>query len=185
MQSYKYSAYNGLYEGELMQFPPMKRTIFIRRKFFNWFPIQRRFYLPFPYMLFHFFKRAQEDWGRLSVAFASKPITSLEEQIICFPWLPNVCTSDWYVCLGEEKLPNIKSAINVFWNSPFTDEQHWRGSKAVKDIVGSYKKWGKFNTQTICEKVFLARSGKSVKGFLVSSYNFSLDLSKIPPLKWE
>jgi hypothetical protein len=137
-----------------MQFPPMKRTIFIEDK---------SFYLPFPYLLFKFRGGGIFWGGYLSLAFSPEPIISLE-QIVYFPWLPNVGSEDWSVCLGKKVL-DIKSAINVFWNSSFQNDR-WRGNVVRKKVVGSYKNWARLSLDTVCKKTSNQHSLYETRRFL-------------------
>jgi hypothetical protein len=143
----------------LMQFPPMKRTIFVGGK---------SFYLPFPCLFFQYYFRS------LSVAFSPEPITSLK-QTVYFPWLPNISSDNWVVCLGRNE-SNIKSAINIFWNSFFDsdfdgddggdDDIDWEGSEVREDVVGSYKNWARLSLNTVCKRVFKINRTMNVKQFL-------------------
>jgi hypothetical protein len=117
----------------------MKRTVFVGKK---------NFYVPFPYMLFQL--RYGYGYRYLSLAFSPESIISLE-QIVYFPWLPNVSSADWPVCLGKKVL-GIKSAINRFWNSPFQDDE-WVGDIIREKVVGSYRNWARLSLDTVCKRV--------------------------------
>jgi hypothetical protein len=147
----------------LMQFPPTKRTIFVGEK---------SFYLPFPYLLFQYY------YGSLSLAFSQEPITSLD-QIICFPWLSNTYLNDWYVCLGDVESPNIKSAINRFWNSSFYESYGWVGDTVRKKVVGSYNNWSKLSLNTVCKRVSKIENRMNVRQFLELDHYAELGLKWI------
>jgi hypothetical protein len=148
-----------IFDINLMQFTPMKRTIFVD---------DENFYLPFPYLLFQFCCERDSKFGYLSVAFTSKPIISLD-QIIYFPWLSNIYSDDWSVCLVREKLSNIKSAINRFWNSSFDGDEEWEGDEVREDVVGSYENWARLSLNAVCERVSKGRRVGTVKKFLNDS----------------
>jgi hypothetical protein len=160
MQKFQYK-YDGI-NVYLMQFPPMKRTIFVGDK---------SFHLPFPNMIFKYYS------GELSLAFSSEPITSLE-QIVSFPWLPNVGLGDWSVCLGEYYISNMKLAINRFWNSSFSPCAFsvWFGDTIRIKVVGSYKNWARLSLDTICKRV--SKTGNRTK-------NVSQFLHYDAKLKWK
>jgi hypothetical protein len=129
---------------EILQFPPQRRTVFVREIDYHWGDRNEAFFLRFPHTIF----LKGIGYPYLYFGFLTHPITNLESQIY-FPWFPNIYNS-FRVCLkpGDK---GIKKAIDKFWNTGFNYEKHceddWKGPQELElafdssSALENYEAW--------------------------------------------
>ena len=93
------------------------------------------FYLGFPYMQFYLGIEGDES---LHLTFSKKSVQNIEQDEVCFPFLPNVYSRSLRVCLrvGKgTKLETMEKAVEKFWNSRFYVWPSWLGCWLVPDVI--------------------------------------------------
>ena len=95
------------------------------------------FRLGFPYVQFYFQDADSfDDADDLYLTFSKKPVKSIEDSKVCFPFLPNIYSNNLKVCLGISG--NILSDIEYFWESSFYVWTSWYGIWAVPSGIKKY-----------------------------------------------
>ncbi len=110
------------------------------------FADDKNYYLYLPYMVYilHHHLNGREF---LSVGFRTQPLNTdnLQDEILLFPPLPNICLTDYVVC--------CKPDIDEFWYSKFSSNERWTQWPGVrllrKSELQSYENWCLLSPQEV------------------------------------
>lgn len=135
----------------IVETPPQLKTIKVivpRKDGDTNFPKSKSiFHLSFPYI--QFYLRDSTEFSReLCLTFSKKPIQSIENSKVCFPFLPNVYPCGLSVCLFLMASENISEAIEKFWTTSFYVWPSWYGCWAIPSDI---KKHNLKNFNYFCE----------------------------------
>jgi hypothetical protein len=124
---------------EIREYPPIRRTI---RILFYTPPIERSFYLWFPYQIFLWEtsgEKHQSCCDSFRLALSSIPINSLNAFNLILPPLPNVF-SDHSICLGGQYPESFDEAVDRFWQSKFVidpEDGPWSGICILRTMIAT------------------------------------------------